>query len=228
MLKQFFNQDLIERVKEIMIEVATGKQNIDSVNGEYRDAYAELARQYAENDMQNPNPYSDLWEFYEYWRKHLPRYADRRAFVIRIYKPETPVESPFWIYIHPQIRAISQPRFKSGHLANAIEAALKEVNSRVKAFVRHHNGTDLDGSSLMKHAFSVNHPVIKLGDITTETGRSIQQGYMELFAGAMTGIRNPKAHANVEIRHERAVHFLFLASLLMFKLDEAMPDSTPL
>jgi len=44
----------------------------------------------------------------------------------------------------------------------------------------------------------------------------------------MTGIRNPKAHANVEIRHERAVHFLFLASLLMFKLDEAMPDSTPL
>ena len=44
---------------------------------------------------------------------------------------------------------------------------------------------------------------------------------MEIFAGAMTGIRNPKAHMNIEIGRERAIHFLFLASLLMDTYDMA-------
>jgi len=44
---------------------------------------------------------------------------------------------------------------------------------------------------------------------------------MLLFAGAMRSIRNPKAHANIEIDHVRALHHLFVASLLMSKLDEA-------
>jgi len=43
---------------------------------------------------------------------------------------------------------------------------------------------------------------------------------MQIFAGAMTGIRNPKAHANIVIDRNRAIHLLFLASLLFFKLDE--------
>ncbi len=45
---------------------------------------------------------------------------------------------------------------------------------------------------------------------------------MYIFAGAMTGIRNPKAHDNLTISIERATHFIFLASLLMYKLDEAI------
>jgi hypothetical protein len=44
---------------------------------------------------------------------------------------------------------------------------------------------------------------------------------MQLFAGAMTGIRNPKAHGNVAINDTRAISLLFLASLLRSKLDEA-------
>ena len=45
---------------------------------------------------------------------------------------------------------------------------------------------------------------------------------MEIFAGAMTGIRNPKAHSNIiDIDEKRAIHLIYLASLLMYKLDEA-------
>ena len=44
---------------------------------------------------------------------------------------------------------------------------------------------------------------------------------MEIFAGAMTGIRNPKAHSNIVLDENRAIHLLHLASLLMYKLDEA-------
>ena len=69
--------------------------------------------------------------------------------------------------------------------------------------------------------FSPNDPVIVLDDQSTESGRNIQQGYMDIFAGAMTGIRNPKAHGIVTIGPERATHFIFLGSLLMDTLDIA-------
>lgn len=72
----------------------------------------------------------------------------------------------------------------------------------------------------MTTAFSINSPIIKLTDLTTETGKSIQQGYMQIFAGSMTGIRNPKAHANLQPDKPTTVHLLMLASLLMTKLDE--------
>jgi len=44
---------------------------------------------------------------------------------------------------------------------------------------------------------------------------------MQIFAGSMTGIRNPKAHGNLNITRERGIHLLFLASLLFHKLDES-------
>lgn len=40
---------------------------------------------------------------------------------------------------------------------------------------------------------------------------------MHLFAGAMQGIRNPKAHDNIHTSASRAVHHLYLASLLTSK-----------
>jgi len=59
-----------------------------------------------------------------------------------------------------------------------------------------------------------------LSDLSTQTGKDIQKGYMQIFSGAMTGIRNPKVHDNIEIDDKRAIHFLFLASLLIEKVDE--------
>ena len=72
----------------------------------------------------------------------------------------------------------------------------------------------------MHTAFSPNSPIIVLDDLSTSTGKDIQQGYMELYAGAMSGIRNPKAHGNILIDEKRAIHLLFVASLLFYKLDE--------
>jgi uncharacterized protein (TIGR02391 family) len=126
----------------------------------------------------------------------------------------------WWAILHPRVTAVSQSRFETQHYADAVEAALKEVNSRTKEMVRLVTGADLDGAALMNRAFSVNNPVLSVGD-SSETGRNMQQGYMQIFAGSMMAVRNPKAHANIEISAERAVHFLFLASLLMAKLDEA-------
>jgi len=79
---------------------------------------------------------------------------------------------------------------------------------------------ELDGFQLMMKAFSQENPIILLDDLSTETGKNIQDGYKHLFAGAMRGIRNPKAHANIIIDEKRTIHLLFLASLLMYKFDE--------
>lgn len=128
----------------------------------------------------------------------------------------------FWGYIHPKIEGVAKSRFYNGMYADAIEASFKEINCRMKEIVKKQTGQELDGSSLMKQCLSVNNPILTIQDITSETGRNVQLGYMEIFSGAMTGIRNPKAHGNQTITREDAIRKLNFASLLMFKIDQAI------
>lgn len=130
--------------------------------------------------------------------------------------------SSIWDNIHPQINSVAKGRFDNGHYADSVEAAFKEVNSRVKSIYRNRTSVEKDGAKLMQAAFSVQNPIIKLGDITTETGTNVQQGYMEMFVGAMIGIRNPKAHCNQTISKSDAIRKLHFASMLMFKLDNEL------
>ncbi len=122
--------------------------------------------------------------------------------------------------IHPKIASVAKSRYESLHYTDAVEAALKEVHNCVKEIVRRKINRELDGASLMRTAFSPSNPLIVLDDLSTESGRNIQEGYMVIFAGAMIGIRNPKAHHNLDLKERGAKHLIYLASLLMNKLDE--------
>jgi uncharacterized protein (TIGR02391 family) len=130
------------------------------------------------------------------------------------------VATDFWADLHPSVTRVARGRFGAKNYADAVEAALKEVNSLIKDHVKRRTGEELDGAPLMFKAFSPNAPLIALGDLTSESGRNIQQGYMQLYTGAMIGIRNPKAHENIVIDGLRAKHFLYLASLLAYRFDE--------
>jgi uncharacterized protein (TIGR02391 family) len=143
-----------------------------------------------------------------------PQATEIAALSMPVFPPDM---DEVWPLLHPQIAEIAEPRYSAGCYADAVEAALKRISEQVRA----RTGIDEDGASLMNGAFSPNAPKLVLGDVTTQTGRAMQQGYMQIFAGAMTGIRNPKAHGNVQIDATRCIHFLFLASLLAYKLDEA-------
>jgi len=125
-----------------------------------------------------------------------------------------------WTLLHPKVQVIAQERFRAGHHADAVEATLKELASTVRALVLQRGGPELDGVSLMQTAFSPKNPIIVLADLSTQSGRDMQRGYMDLFAGAMAAVRNPKAHGNIVILPERALHLLFLASTLWYTLDE--------
>jgi uncharacterized protein (TIGR02391 family) len=136
-------------------------------------------------------------------------------------KPEegTSVTNAFKL-LHAKVQAVANTRFNNGHYADAVEATFKELASTVRALVLQRGGPELDGVPLMQMAFSPKNPIIVLADLATQTGRDMQRGYMDLFAGAMAAIRNPKAHGNIELSPERALHLLFVASTLWHTLDE--------
>lgn len=125
-----------------------------------------------------------------------------------------------WTVLHPRVRAVAEKRFNDGHYADAAEAALKALNGEVQRIAKERGAPEMDGARLMRTAFSPSAPIIVLADQTTQSGKDMQQGYMDMFAGAMSAVRNPKAHGNVEITPERGLHFLFLSSMLWYTLDD--------
>ena len=123
-------------------------------------------------------------------------------------------------YIHPEVLRVAKPRIESGMYADAVESAFKELNNAVKAKVRSRLDKELDGQKLMQRVFASDNPILLVEDnLDTQTNRDTQQGYMMIFSGAMSAIRNPKAHENMEISQEDAVRKLIFASMLMYKLD---------
>lgn len=125
-------------------------------------------------------------------------------------------------HIHILISKVCKKKFFDGHYADAVESAFKEVNSRCKKIYKSKTGEEKDGADLMNKLFSPNNPLLSFENITTESGKNVQQGYMQIFSGSMTGIRNPKAHENQVLNKDSAYKRIILASLLMDKIDEAI------
>lgn len=142
------------------------------------------------------------------------------AFKIEKTKSDGTDDYDIWRLMHPSITELAKPRMKNFFYADAVEAAFKVVNMRVKDLVEAQTGEELDGANLMRKAFSPNNPIINIGAGSSHSGNDIQKGYMDIFAGAMTGIRNPKAHGNETISKEDAYRKLILASMLLYKIDE--------
>lgn len=133
--------------------------------------------------------------------------------------PAGPMES-VWLLLHHRVRAIAEPRFRAGHYADSVEAAIKELVETLRTRVLQQGGPELDGEPLMQSAFSVDNPWVFLADLNSKSGKSIQRGYMQIFTGAIAAIRNPKAHGNINITSQRAIHLLFFVSTLWHTLDE--------
>lgn len=132
-----------------------------------------------------------------------------------------------WDYIHPQIVTVSKQLYLDGHYSNASCDAFIEVNDRVKKLfhILRPNEKVPDGDSAMKMVFSANSPIVEFCDRSTDSGQNTQKGYMEMLSGAMSALRNPKAHANITITADDAMRRLMFASMLMYKIDEAVKYS---
>lgn len=79
---------LIETQKNLMIAVATGGPRIQEKNAEYCERRRAIARALQEAGRADPNPFSDLWEWYGRWSSgDLPSYQSRREHIGQIYQP---------------------------------------------------------------------------------------------------------------------------------------------
>lgn len=76
----------IEFLKDTMISVATGRQMIQSINEKYKQVYLDINIALKKLNIENPNPYGDLWEWYEKWSTDFKSYTERRTFISKMYK----------------------------------------------------------------------------------------------------------------------------------------------
>ena len=133
-----------------------------------------------------------------------------------------------WSIMHPHIKNISYQLYLDNHYADAVEDAYKEISSRVRklfSIVKPNQQPPTSDYALMTTVFSESNPIIKFCDTDNDTGKNIQRGYMNMLSGAMAGIRNPNAHSNFKIHSEEAMRKLMFASMLMYKIDEAVAYS---
>lgn len=138
----------------------------------------------------------------------------------------------FWSLIHPRVSEVSKSLYLDGHYANAAEDAFIEINVRVKGLFQIINPNDKnpcdkvpDGDGAMTTVFSPQKPLVEFCDTSTDTGKNVQKGFMQMLAGAMSALRNPKAHENIKLSADDAMRRLMFASMLMFKIDEAVAYS---
>ena len=137
----------------------------------------------------------------------------------------------YWNYVHPKITAVARDAFESNLFELSVEAAFKELSVQVKARIKKEfpeSRIEKDGVSLMQTVFSPNNPMLKVEyEIESTSGRDTQTVYMNMFAGAISAIRNPKAHENMTISNDDAIRKLYFASMLMYKLDNSIAVHRP-
>lgn len=122
--------------------------------------------------------------------------------------------------LHPQVLEVAEGYVLSEHFGAAVFEATKSLTNRVKTMT----GRAKDGTALMQRVFSAEDPDLLLGDLTTLTGRNMQEGFRFIFTGAVQAIRNPPAHELFEdMALNEALEYLAFISLLMRKLDDAQP-----
>jgi len=106
--------------------------------------------------------------------------------------------------LHPEIARAASDLYRDGHYSNAIRDAVIALND----LVRLRSGESKDGANLMEFVFNPNNPVLKFNALADESDRNEQLGFMKMLAGAVAGLRNPRAHSLIEDDAERALEFI--------------------
>ena len=83
-------KDLLQNInqqKAVMIDVATGGSRIQEVNEEYKERRTSVMSKIQMMGLQDPNPFSDLWSWYNKWSDgSLPTYSSRRGYISDLYQ----------------------------------------------------------------------------------------------------------------------------------------------
>jgi uncharacterized protein (TIGR02391 family) len=122
--------------------------------------------------------------------------------------------------LHPFIAKGCSQLFIDGHYAQAVEESAKAVFQ----YIRDITGLTGDGAVLAQAAFSVNRPILAFSDLSDQTKKDEQVGFMEMLSAFSKGVRNPLAHTHGKLEEaQKAFEYLVLASLFCRRIDGASP-----
>lgn len=79
-------KDLVEEQRSLMIAVGVHKAQIEEVEADYKARRRTIAAELRRLGLDDPNPFADLWDWYAYWKEHLPTYASRRQHINALFQ----------------------------------------------------------------------------------------------------------------------------------------------
>jgi uncharacterized protein (TIGR02391 family) len=126
--------------------------------------------------------------------------------------------------LHPRIAGVANELFRDGHYRNAVLDGALALTNMVKEKSR---VQDRDGVDLMRHVFRPAQPVLAFNALADQSDRDEQEGLMQLFAGAVQALRNPRAHDVVPDTAEYALECLGFLSFLAKHVDRARRPAPP-
>ncbi|OYW35182.1 MAG: TIGR02391 family protein [Brevundimonas sp. 12-68-7] len=142
------------------------------------------------------------------------------AFVTSEEATQEPLVHPFeQRNFHPQIVSVSRKLFDDGHYSQATFEALKRLDREVSKL----SGVQESGFKLMMQAFNEAKPLLKLNKLQNASDQDEQLGMKHIFAGAMSAIRNPRAHEVLTDQIDLCLDHLSVASCLFRVLDARPP-----
>lgn len=78
----------INTIKNIMTDVSTGGQRIQNINDDYKISKKKINKALKERNISDPNPFNDLWEWYNKWHSgNYPSYQSRRIYINDLFDP---------------------------------------------------------------------------------------------------------------------------------------------
>nr|QJS06383.1 hypothetical protein [Polaromonas sp.] len=120
--------------------------------------------------------------------------------------------------LHPAIYESSLKQFNDGHLREAVMNSVTAVYD----LIRDRTKLKLDGNALASQAFGLEKGILILSELGTESGNNVQKGFMQIYQGIYTGIRNPSAHTlDHDLDAFKAAQYLVMMSLLARRVDES-------
>lgn len=125
--------------------------------------------------------------------------------------------------LHPVIVKSSLSQFHSGQFRDAVFNAFVALGD----LIRLRTGLSQDGKALVEQALSLSSPILVLSNLSSESGKNDQTGFMQILSGAFVGIRNPKAHSlSSDLDSTSALQYLVFASLLARRISNATVINT--
>lgn len=138
-------------------------------------------------------------------------------FIIVKHISAEPIDTRFWQDIHPRIIAVSKGLFCDGHFAAASEAAIKEVETRMRELFKagKPNSTLPKDAAGLIGALLSDNGFYQFCDTSEISGANFRKGIKSIFEGAFMAYRNPSMHANLICSQRESFERIVQASQMM-------------